>query len=137
MFYRLQQAFYRFMQGRYGVDAFSKALLVAYFIIWAVNLVVSSGILWAVNTVLFFYVVFRMFSRNISRRQKENGAYLRFIGPVKSRFALQKQKWQYRKTARYRTCPHCKANIKLPNKKGHHTVECPRCHKDFKVRISI
>ncbi len=137
MFYRLQQFLYRFMRGRYGVDQLSKALLVVYFVLWAINIVANSGVLWAMHTLLLFYTVFRMFSRNVPRRQKENAAYLRLINPIGRRTALQKQKWRDRNTARYRTCPHCKANIKLPNKKGRHTVECPRCHKDFKVHIFI
>lgn len=137
MFYRLRQTIYRFMAGRYGTDALTKALFFGYVAIWAFNLFLNSIWLSLALLALTVYIFFRMLSRNIEKRRQENARYLRFSGKVKSRFALQGQKWRDRKTARYRTCPHCRANIKLPNKKGRHTVECPRCHKDFKVRISI
>ncbi len=137
MFYRLKQYIYRFMYGRNGADALAKGLLLAYFVLWAVN--IAFGSLWAyiLMQAVLVYVVFRMFSRDLPRRQKENADFLAFLSHFRVDFAYQKRKWQDRKTACYRTCPHCKARIKLPNKKGKHTVECPRCHKDFKVHISI
>lgn len=137
MFYRLKQGLYRFMYGRYGVDQLSKALLVVYFVLWALNIVMMSLWVSLLLTAVLFVLVFRMFSKNIDRRRRENAKYLKLVQGVKGFFSLQKQKWAHRKTARYRKCPHCKANIKLPNKKGRHTVECPRCRKDFKVHISI
>lgn len=35
----------------------------------------------------------------------------------------------------FRICPECKANIRLPKKKGKHTVVCPRCKCRFEVKI--
>lgn len=35
----------------------------------------------------------------------------------------------------FRICPECKANIRLPKKKGKHTVVCPRCRCRFEVKI--
>lgn len=35
----------------------------------------------------------------------------------------------------FRICPECKANIRLPKKKGSHTVVCPRCKCRFEVKI--
>ena len=35
----------------------------------------------------------------------------------------------------YRKCPNCKAVLRLPNKVGKHTTVCPRCNKEFKVRV--
>ena len=35
--------------------------------------------------------------------------------------------------ARY--CPHCKAQIKLPRKKGKHVVKCPRCRQRFDIKV--
>jgi hypothetical protein len=31
-------------------------------------------------------------------------------------------------------CPHCKANLRLPRKKGKHSVVCPRCKERFEVK---
>ncbi len=35
----------------------------------------------------------------------------------------------------FRTCPECLANLRLPKKKGAHTVVCPRCQCRFEVKI--
>ncbi len=35
----------------------------------------------------------------------------------------------------FRICPECAANIRLPKKKGKHTVVCPRCKCRFEVKI--
>lgn len=35
----------------------------------------------------------------------------------------------------FRICPECMANIRLPKKKGKHTVVCPRCKCRFEVKI--
>ena len=35
----------------------------------------------------------------------------------------------------FRICPECRANIRLPKKKGKHTVVCPRCKCRIEVKI--
>ena len=54
---------------------------------------------------------------------------------VIEKIKLRKKKWAYRKTHIYRKCPNCKAEIRLPKKKGKHVCTCPRCKKDFDVIV--
>ena len=35
----------------------------------------------------------------------------------------------------YKKCPHCRAQLRLPRKKGEHDVCCPRCKVTFSVKI--
>ena len=141
MFYRLRMAFARFMQGRYGFDALNNFLSIVY-----IALVVSGLILkrisptaylvfYILEMFVFFFWLFRVLSRNIYSRQMENTKFLRIRENFKIWKNLQSQKWQFRKTHIFKKCPNCKANIKLPRKKGKHTVTCPKCTKDFKVKI--
>lgn len=123
----------RVMAGRYGVDQFGRALLWVYLGLAIAALVVRP--LYYVALALMVWMMFRIFSRNIYKRQMENQKYLRVIGKIKGWFQLQKNKFRDRKTHRYRTCPYCKATLRLPNKKGNHTVCCPKCNKDFQVKI--
>ena len=45
----------------------------------------------------------------------------------------------------YKKCPNCKQKIRLPLKKGKHTVKCPncsykfevKCRKDEKIKVEI
>lgn len=123
----------RFMYGRYGADRLGQALLWVYLAL-AIGAVFFKP-LNILALVLVAWILFRIFSKNIYKRQMENQKYLRLEGKLKSWFSLQKNKVRDRKTHRYRTCPHCKATLRLPNKKGKHTVCCPKCRKDFEVRI--
>lgn len=123
----------RFMAGRNGVDQLGQALL------WVYILLVVLGLIWKGFSLLAFLAVvilfWRMLSKNLYKRQAENRKYLTVLWKVKNFFSLQKRKFTDRKTHRYRTCPYCKATLRLPNKKGKHTVNCPKCHKDFEVKI--
>ncbi len=123
----------RFMVGRYGVDQLSKALLWVYLACAVMAIFFEPFYLAALALVVWMF--FRVFSKNIYKRQSENQKYLQISGKVTGWFRLQKKKFSERKTHRYRTCPHCKATLRLPNKKGKHTVCCPKCKKDFDVKI--
>ncbi len=123
----------RFMAGRYGVDRLNRDLLWFYLIL----VVLSSFVpyLQILPLLCMIWMFFRMFSCNHQKRWAENNRYMKYRNKVTGWFGLQKRKWTERKTHRYRKCPHCKATVRLPNKKGRHTVGCPRCHKDFQVKI--
>lgn len=130
---RFREKLARFMAGRYGADQLGRALLWAYLILALCALIFKPLNILAFG--LMIWLVFRIFSKNIYKRQMENQKYLRLEGRLKSWFSLQKNKVRDRKTHRYRTCPHCRATLRLPNKKGKHTVCCPKCRKDFEVKI--
>ena len=123
----------RFMYGRYGVDQLNRALLWGYLICAILAIFLSP--FYIVSLLMMIWMFFRIFSKNIYKRQMENQKYLKISGKIKGWFRLQKNKFKERKTHRYRTCPYCKATLRLPNKKGKHTVCCPKCRKDFEVRI--
>ncbi len=130
---KLREKFARFMVGRYGVDALGKALLWVYLGL-AIAAIFFSPLYYGALAVLV-WMFFRAFSKNIYKRQAENIKYLNLQRKVSGWFGVQKKRFAERKTHRYRTCPHCKATLRLPNKKGKHTVCCPKCRKDFQVKI--
>ena len=35
----------------------------------------------------------------------------------------------------YRRCPGCRVTLRLPKRKGKHTVVCPKCGRRFEVKI--
>ena len=125
----------RFMSGRNGSDSLGRALLVLYAILAIANLFLHSLILYVLECALIAYILFRMLSRNLYARQKENRVYVNFANRVKNIFRLQKNKWRDRKTHVYRKCPKCKNVLRLPKVKGAHTVNCPCCHERFDMKI--
>ena len=123
-----------FMQGRYGVDDLYKFLIISFIVIWLLNTILKSSFLYYLGLIIAVFSIYRMFSRNIFKRQKENMKYLQIKEKVKNKYKLLKRKWNDRNTHIYRKCPNCKSELRLPKKKGKHVCMCPRCKKDFEVK---
>ena len=128
--YRLMQ----FMYGRYGTDEFTYALFIFAAILSFVNIFLRSGILQLVVYALVTYALFRVLSRNLEARRRENRFFKEKIGFIKK----QKEIYENRKNDKlhiYKKCPDCKAVLRLPHRIGTHTTVCPRCGKEFKVKV--
>ena len=129
----------RFMQGRYGFDAFNGFLLVLAALLWIANFfvwaLIPSLILWGVETALVGWSVFRSLSRNINMRALENRRFKKVYDPVKAWVQLQIKKFKERKDFKYIKCPACKAQLRVKNQKGNHGVRCPKCRNEFRVKI--
>ena len=141
---KIRNSLSRFFNGRYGSDTLNTFLIVIYTIIFITYTVLRIVLAVAmpenqivlpilglcylvISTSLIVWIFFRMFSRNIGKRRRENEKFCGF-------FKLQKNKFRDRKTHVYRTCPTCHAVLRLPKSKGKHTVVCPRCKNRFSVK---
>jgi hypothetical protein len=142
----LRERFTEFMYGRNGIDAFYYFLLWTIIILTLLNLYFKNTVLSCIEILIFAYAAFRVLSRDVYRRQKENQIYLsalakirRFFTKIKRKvtasIALLKNKWRDRKTHVYKKCPKCKNTLRLPKIKGKHTAACPCCDNRFDVRI--
>ena len=125
----------RFMYGRNGNDTLNRGIFWIYFVLLLVNIFLKSIILWVIELLLVALYLFRFFSRNIYRRQAENRKFLKVWNKFTGFFKLQRNKFRDRKTHVYRKCEHCRAMLRLPKKKGKHSVRCPQCNKTFSVKI--
>lgn len=125
----------RFMAGRYGPDALYTFTLWVCVGLVVVNLFLELWVISIIEIALFAWSIFRLMSRNIYKRQKENQIYLKIVGKIKAPFAMMKNKWRDRKTHVYKKCPECKSTLRLPREKGKHSVRCPRCRHLFDVKI--
>lgn len=123
-----------FFQGRYGIDELYKFLFILFWIIAILSIFIRNPIIYLLEILICVFMFYRSLSRNIYKRQSENMRYLKMRDKVKGKITLQKIKWSERKTHIYRKCPNCKAEIRLPKKKGKHVCTCPRCKKDFEVK---
>jgi hypothetical protein len=133
--FRLRDRFMSFMYGRYGADQLYYALFVVYVLLLVLNIftpyVIIDILMWSVLAWMFF----RVFSRNIYSRQKENAVFLKVWNPVKSEFSLLLRRIREIKTHRFRKCHNCKTTLRLPRRTGKHMVKCPRCQNRFKVKV--
>jgi predicted SprT family Zn-dependent metalloprotease len=131
----MKEKLIRFMQGRYGVDQFSKFLLVLGLIAVVVSSVfvdnIAGLIFYILGWALVIYCYFRVFSRNIQKRYAENQAFLAKTYGIRNFFRKQKNIWQQRRVYHIYTCPSCKQKIRIPKGKGKIEVRCPKCGTTF------
>ena len=72
----MREKFYRFMQGRYGVDDLYRFLFWLAVIGIVLNWFVKSSALSFLTTLILVYAMYRVLSRNHSARYTENQKYL-------------------------------------------------------------
>ena len=129
----------RFMYGRYGVDRLYTGFFILFIIIAVVNLFVSylplRLILSPLNAFIMFVMFYRVFSRQIYKRRREEQIYLNFIGKIKRPFSVGVRRFKERKTHVYKKCPKCKTQLRFPRKKGTIMVTCPKCRESFKIKF--
>ena len=126
----MKEKFYRFMQGRYGADNLSRFLMILVLICFVLSLF-GADILYPVTILFLIYTYFRMFSRNLYKRRKENSVYMQYEYKVKQFFLRKKQHLQQRKTYHIYKCPSCGQKIRIPRGKGKIEIRCPKCSHTF------
>ncbi len=139
---RFNNWYNRAMAGRYGADQLNIGLIVFYFLLIALARLLRLPILSFLALLLLVWGIYRIFSRNIPKRQKENAVFLKYgYGLVQwfrtssARFESWRSKTLNRmndkKTHRYYRCPNCKSTLRVPKGKGKIVITCPVCHKEF------
>ena len=133
IFRKLGNAIARFMYGRNGMDQMNVVLLRIYLVVFVAQMVfslvkVSIGamiceiLLWP----LMVLILFRMFSKNLYKRQAENGKFMNWLWGVKNKNAGAKAR-HADKDHKYFTCKQCKAICRVPVGKGKSIITCPKC----------
>ena len=121
--------FYEFMRGRYGADELCAVCVIAslvlqviisFFDVWWLSLIPLLPVAWT---------VYRILSRNINARRRENEVIKEIVAYAK----LLKNKIRDRRTHVYFSCPSCKTTLRLPKGKGDVSVTCPRCKAKMRM----
>ena len=94
MFYKFRCAVARFMYGRNGMDQMNQALLRGYLVILVAQLIFSLLRLWipariceSLLWVLMVFILFRMFSKNLTKRRAENQKFMGWIWKARNNAA--------------------------------------------------
>lgn len=145
------------MQGRYGADKFGQFLSGVILVLIVLEMFLRMPVLWWISLLLLVYMYFRMFSRNIAKRYRENQKYLEATAKLRSsgfgrsvesffgKLGAQIRRLSYKaacdreqrkKNAGFHIykCPQCGQKIRIPKGKGKIMVRCPKCGKEFKKR---
>ena len=135
MFNRIRDALQRFMYGRRGMDELGQFTFIVYIVLFVLNMITRNVFLYYLELIVCFLFLFRALSKNLTKRYEENSSYLAIRDRVARFCRIQKRRWTDRKTHVYRKCPYCKTTIRLPRIKGTHSTTCPKCKRDFNVRV--
>lgn len=110
MFYKFRCAVARFMYGRNGMDQMNQALLRGYLVILVAQLIFSLLRLWipariceSLLWVLMVFILFRMFSKNLTKRRAENQKFMGWIWKARNNAAGAKAR-RADKEHKYFTC---------------------------------
>lgn len=123
--------FRSFMAGRYGGDQFGMFLLVVSIALCIIFMFVPIPFIGWVSWIPLVFAIYRMFSKQIEKRQGENYAFLRKWGGVRTWWWKLKTRAKDAKTHRYFKCPQCAQTLRVPKGKGTISITCAKCGNKF------
>lgn len=131
---KFKEKFARFMYGRYGYsagfDGLSKFIMIVAVILLLVSGIVNAKsrtagtIMYILSILVLAFAYFRFFSKNLSKRTKENYAYYAFVNKIKGIF--KKDPYYL-----YFKCHGCKKKVRVPRNKGKIEITCKNCGEKF------
>ena len=136
---RFRDKIAQFMYGRNGYDAFSMFLLVAALVLLLLARIFARAPFLAVlfqmgSWAALFYCMWRVLSKNLYKRQRENAKYYGIQQTVFRWFRSLKDRWQQRKEYKFFRCPSCHALLRVPRGKGKLLLTCRKCGNRFERR---
>lgn len=127
---KLQQLMY----GRYGIDELYNFLFKLYIVLLVIDLFVKWEFLLYLELIVVVIALYRMFSKNTTKRRNENRKFLKVKGAITKPF-INFRKHLTDKNNIYKKCSKCKTIIRLPlpSSYGIKHVKCPKCKKKLSV----
>ena len=121
--------FGRMFIGRNGPDHLSLAMLILAMLL---SFVLSAvGVVAWIATLVTFAItgvaLWRMFSKKIDQRRKENFALLKLVNNIKAWYYKLNAKRQQSKQYRIFKCPQCGQKLRVPRGKGKVSIKCSKC----------
>ena len=124
----------RWMTGRNGTDQLGLFTLITGLVISLIGSFTRSGILNFLGLILYIITLFRMFSRNLENRRKENLKFLKLTGDISLKTKQFFRRMKNRKEYKYFKCPQCKQLLRLKRGCGEKSVTCAKCGHQFQQK---
>lgn len=109
--------------GRNGPDQLSLAMmilaLILSFVPWTYMFIISLA--------LMLLAIWRMFSKNIDKRRRENFVLLKLVNNTKAWYYRINARRQQSKQYKIFKCPQCGQKLRVPRGKGKVSIKCSKC----------
>ena len=129
--YKLRQ----FMQGRTGIDKLTIGLIVIYSVFSFVKIFlkfipVAYIIVTVIQYAILAFALFRVLSRNVQKRYKENFMFEQMISGWMPYIERTKLRIQFIRTHRFRTCKGCGEFLRFRKGARKKKTSCPKCGRE-------
>lgn len=129
--------FQKFMYGRNGIDGLGIFLVILSLFVKTASTFSRNFIAYIISFLILIFAIYRIFSKNLYQRRKENDFFMKYYNAVASFFKssaqLSRERAQVRPTHKIYVCPKCKKHLKVPKGKGKIEISCP-CGNKFVKR---
>jgi predicted RNA-binding Zn-ribbon protein involved in translation (DUF1610 family) len=115
------------MLGRNGPDSLTVGSFVSAVILSSFR----NNILNYLSLALVAYCIFRMLSKNVTKRRSESEKFMMIVTPVQEWVTQKVVQIKYAKTHKFFKCPSCKNILRVPRGRGKIHITCPKCGQRF------
>lgn len=101
----MKEKLIRFMQGRYGVDQFTRFLMGVALACMIISLFTRNAVWSFLILLVLVYSYFRMFSKNIQKRYAENQKYLQMTAGIRKKMGILPEGYEGQKNPSHLQMP--------------------------------
>lgn len=122
-----------FFQGRNGFDNIARAAWWVLLVFLLLSLIPGwfGFVCEFVVLALTVYIWWRVCSKNIYKRSRENAKYLELTAAFRTKFRDFRTRFSMRKDYKFFTCPTCHSILRVPRGKGKVQITCTKCGNRF------
>ena len=129
-----QRKVVEWLRGRQGPDDLAVFCTNLAIVVVLVNVFARVSWLGWFALVLVAYSRFRIQSKNLGARSRENAAFLKALGPARPWVQNPRAAWSELRSYKHVKCASCHQRVRVPRGKGKLRVTCPRCGGKFEVK---
>lgn len=126
--------FEQWMYGRNGSDDIARVCANLALILVLIDVFARTAWLSWIAVVLIVYAFWRLASKDVAARARENEAFMSKLGPARPWVSSPVATIKDHKDYKYMKCPNCGQKCRVPRGKGKVRVTCRKCHQKFEAK---
>lgn len=133
-FSKIRNSMNQFMQGRRGTDELAMATLIMALVFSILTSLTGIALFNLLSLALYIYTIYRIFSRDVSRRAAENAKYQKTFGDIRKKVTQFFRRLKNSKEYKYCRCPKCKILYRAKRGSGEKHIVCKQCGEEFDIK---